>query len=848
MIRLEKVDKYYNRGQANAIHVLNQISLELPDKGMVAVFGRSGCGKTTLLNVCGGLDDFSGGSLAVNGCDIRKDTDTLRNREIGYIFQNYNLNPKESVQENVADALRLVGMKDEEKIRERVQAALSAVGMQKFSLRRPDTLSGGQQQRVAIARAIVKDPPIILADEPTGNLDEANTIQVMDMLRSIADEHLVVLVTHEAKLVDLYCDVVVKLSDGRVESVYTNENTAGAGASGRNEIWLGELPKSETVWRNADVEYYGSAPDEPLHLIVVNQDGRLFLKVKSPNVQILDESSEVTLREGVRKAGPEAEKHPVLDLSALPPVEPGKCGRLFHLKNSVRSGLEAVSRKSRKKGSRLLRLVMMLFAAILVLTAASSGTGIRKISEAGGKVGSRLYFLEVGGSADLEKIEAAASKENGFDSIYYQLSYGDPYMLPTFRVTPGHFVTSAAMDSALTVEACPLSSELLPSGASSLAGSKGEDGIVLSRAAADALLETSSVGYLQNYRDLIGLSLGSGNDGETRLQPQITGIIEGSEKIIYLPEDALADWLLSSGELQIIRSSRVEGYERAVAKGHTIAVNYYEGTEQRVKPGDTVWARGVELIVDSVVDAGRDADTSPFFRHYREGDYSYDEPLVWGDVGFLVNDADYLRIAQSLGKTDDIMSYSQVYDLDAKTDRYRGWYAAAHASDPDKAERTAASLAQNAGISMLTPSEASELVTHEARSGARGSLITMGVMTAILCLCMFFIMRANLLNRVREVGICRAIGVTKRNLVFRFLIEALVLCGTTVFVGFALSSFVMRLWVVNSSLMRLLFHYPLWMMLLLLALLVFLCVFCGILPVLLLLRKTPSQILSKYDI
>ena len=107
-------------------------------------------------------------------------------------------------------------------------------------------------------------------------------------------------------------------------------------------------------------------------------------------------------------------------------------------------------------------------------------------------------------------------------------------------------------------------------------------------------------------------------------------------------------------------------------------------------------------------------------------------------------------------------------------------------------EMAAAALAKDEGIGLFTPSEASELATYEARSGARGNLITLGIMTAILCLCMYFIMRANLLNRVREVGICRAIGVTKGNLVFRFLIEALVLCGTTVFVGFALSSFVMR--------------------------------------------------------
>mgnify|MGYP002626703161 CR=1 FL=1 len=271
MIRIEALDKYYNKGKANELHVLNGISLELPDTGMVAVFGRSGCGKTTLLNVCGGLDAFSGGSLLINGEDIRRNTDALRNREIGYIFQNYNLNPKENVQDNVADALRLIGMKDEEAIGERVKTALSAVGMLKYRLRRPDTLSGGQQQRVAIARAIVKDPPIILADEPTGNLDEANTLAVMDMLKSIAREHLVVLVTHEANLVDLYCDRVIELSDGRVVRIYDNEHTAGYDGARKQDIYLGELQKSRTVWAAADVEYYGPHPEEPVRLIEIGR-------------------------------------------------------------------------------------------------------------------------------------------------------------------------------------------------------------------------------------------------------------------------------------------------------------------------------------------------------------------------------------------------------------------------------------------------------------------------------------------------------------------------------------------------------------------------------------------------
>ncbi|MBP5153514.1 MAG: ATP-binding cassette domain-containing protein, partial [Lachnospiraceae bacterium] len=142
MIRIQHLHKSYNKGKANELHVLNDVTLVLPERGMVAVFGRSGCGKTTLLNVTGGLDRFDSGSVEIFGEDVRKDTDTLRNRMIGYIFQNYNLNKDENCFDNVADALRLCGMTDEEEIRTRVLAALKNVGMDKYVRRLPDTLSG----------------------------------------------------------------------------------------------------------------------------------------------------------------------------------------------------------------------------------------------------------------------------------------------------------------------------------------------------------------------------------------------------------------------------------------------------------------------------------------------------------------------------------------------------------------------------------------------------------------------------------------------------------------------------------------------------------------------------------
>ena len=142
-VRITNAHKYYNRGKSNQLHVMDNVNLELPARGMVAIFGRSGCGKTTLLNAIGGLDKIASGSIELFGQNIRDDTDTLRNRFVGYIFQNYYLSVTDTVYENVAAALRLCGMTDENTISERVMAALSNVDMAKYRDRTPDTLSGG---------------------------------------------------------------------------------------------------------------------------------------------------------------------------------------------------------------------------------------------------------------------------------------------------------------------------------------------------------------------------------------------------------------------------------------------------------------------------------------------------------------------------------------------------------------------------------------------------------------------------------------------------------------------------------------------------------------------------------
>lgn len=382
MIKLQGLHKYFNKGHQNEIHVINDISLELPEKGMVAIFGKSGCGKTTLLNVIGGLDSFASGSLTIEGQDVRRNTDVIRNRYIGYIFQNYNLNKSETCFENVADALRLCGMTDADEIESRVMAALSNVGMDKYRSRTPDTLSGGQQQRIAIARAIVKNPRIILADEPTGNLDEANTVMIMDLLKQIARDHLVLLVTHEANLVDYYCDTVVELSDGCVVSVKKNTAANGFAARDKNDVYLGELERSALQSPNAEIEYFGDAPASPIKLKIVNSGGKLYVEINTPGVQVLDEFSEVKLREGVFEQ--KTDRNTLsegIDMSKLPPVEGTRFGRLFSLKSSIKSGYVS-NFKNRKKGKKVLRGCMCLFAAVLVFMSAVFGTSFADIINA----------------------------------------------------------------------------------------------------------------------------------------------------------------------------------------------------------------------------------------------------------------------------------------------------------------------------------------------------------------------------------------------------------------------------------------------------------------------------------
>ena len=218
MLKLTNIRKTYTVGDLS-VDALRGVSLEFRDNEFVSILGPSGCGKTTTLNIIGGLDRYTSGDLIINGRSTREytdsDWDTYRNHSVGFVFQSYNLIPHQTILANVELALTLSGVSKAERHR-RAQEALEQVGLTDHMHKRPNQLSGGQMQRVAIARALINNPDILLADEPTGALDSETSVQVMDLLREVAKDRLVIMVTHNPELAQAYSTRIIQLKDGEV--------------------------------------------------------------------------------------------------------------------------------------------------------------------------------------------------------------------------------------------------------------------------------------------------------------------------------------------------------------------------------------------------------------------------------------------------------------------------------------------------------------------------------------------------------------------------------------------------------------------------------------------------------
>ncbi len=363
MIKVSNLNKYFNKNKSNEIHVINKTTLSFPEKGFVAITGPSGCGKTTLLNVLSGLDDASG---EINFGNINMTTykshkwDKLRANNIGFIFQNYYLLEDRTVYDNIKLTLNLIGIVDKEEVDYRIAYCLNAVGLFRFRKRQASDLSFGQKQRVAIARAIAKNPEVIIADEPTGNLDLKNSVEIMKIIKKISKEKLVILVTHNMSLAYNYADRIITIEDGKVSSDEINDFTqANEVDYDDNTIYLGDLFENK---HSGNIKTYLKNETDEIDLTIIKINNQLYLKTSNNNLKInvIDTKSNLKINQGKKEKVESTEYETDFSLSDLeknakPRVKKGN----FRFKDSLIEALKKIVNVGRKTKVQIISLMLL---------------------------------------------------------------------------------------------------------------------------------------------------------------------------------------------------------------------------------------------------------------------------------------------------------------------------------------------------------------------------------------------------------------------------------------------------------------------------------------------------------
>ncbi len=412
MIKLEHVNKYFYRHKRNEIHVIDDTSFTLPESGLVALLGPSGCGKTTLLNAIGGLDKVHSGNIYIDGKRITKRSqryiDKIRNGEIGYIFQDYHLINNMSVFDNVAISLRMIGIKDKKEIKEKVNYILETIGLYRYRKRPAGMLSGGERQRVGIARAIVKDPKIIIADEPTGNLDSANSIEIMNIIKSISKNRLVLLVTHETGLANFYADRIMTISDGKV--IEDKPNTPGENLDYRldNKIYLKDFKNIDKFEKNnSNISIY-SDTDRKLDLTIIVQNHNIYIQSKN-KVEVLEADSKIeVIDDHEKKIDKTIYEEYVFNQEALARKQKARYSSIINLWHSITGGFQKLFEYPFVKK---LLLLGFLASAMFITYSVCNIFGVLKIEDKDFITANRNYLYaksvnyKVEDYLELEKME-----------------------------------------------------------------------------------------------------------------------------------------------------------------------------------------------------------------------------------------------------------------------------------------------------------------------------------------------------------------------------------------------------------------------------------------------------------
>ena len=819
MIKIEKVNKYYNKGKSNQLHVIDNTSMILPDKGIVCLLGPSGCGKTTLLNAIGGLDKVDDGTITIDGQRITRFSsgriDSIRNARIGYIFQNFNLLDDKTVFENVAIALRMIGIRDKTTVTARVRYCLEKVGIDQYRNKLAGSLSGGQRQRVAIARAIVKNPSIIIADEPTGNLDSANTLEIMNIIKTISRNRLVILVTHERNIAEFYSDHVAEMKDGRIVKAYNNDSSRYLDYQLENKLYLKDMAVHKDFSRDdVKIDVY-SDEERQADIKIVIRGNNLYINTGN-RLNVVDETSNIEMVDGHYSAMDESyfDDNDFDYTACMPQKYKPRYSSIYRLSNMLSNGWKTV--KGFKRIKKLL-LVGFVFAAMFAFLAVSNVLGLIEVKPADYRTTNGNY-VTISNTAKTGKM---IDLVNGLESVSF--------------VVPGSSVVSMTlpMDDYLQTSYAQEDLNLSLVQTSVLEKKQvilGEmpqkpHEVVIDKAVIDKFIRDGLGGAigLDTAEEFIGRRLTVQNLDDYR----IVGISDTESPSLFVDAGQI---------MYILSNANVGGGD----DDYEMEEDYEEDDSDVIRSGKVM---DLDLARNQI-SIKKGAKPAAVYEAIINAEY--EEEIAIGSrlstkvAGHKLKVVGYYTSDSAEEDTHYVHADTIKADYISKQKEF-----VAYAPNTKKLK----SLLDNQGLSAkVNDSRDRRAYINTRRNQLTSALIVAGIIMLISLIEMFLMLRSSFLSRIKEVGTLRAIGLKKKDIYRMFAGEILVISFITAIPGIAIMYFILLQVVKITYFIEGLYMITPVVAAVTLAILVLFNLIAGLIPVLVTMRKTPAQILARTDI
>lgn len=811
MIRILGLNKYYNKGRRNQIHVINNTNLELPDKGLVALLGPSGCGKTTLLNAIGGLDRVNKGSIYINDKKITSKfsykVDKIRNLNIGYIFQDYKLIDDMSVYDNVAMVLKMIGIKDKKEIKTRVEYILERVGMYRYRYRPCGMLSGGERQRVGIARALVKNPDIILADEPTGNLDSKNTIEIMNIIKAISRDKLVILVTHEVDIAKFYASRILEISDGTIVHDYINKHDDKIDYRIDNTLYLKDFKYSyKNSDNNINIDYYNDE-DKKLNLVIAVKNGNIYIKSNDDSrIEVVDSSSSIEIiNDHYKKLDKSVYEKYSFDFDKIINKDIKlKYSSIFNIGSIIKHGFKKVFGYSFVKK---LLLGGFFLAALFVTYSVSNIIGLLTVNDSE-FIATNKNYLKI--ERNKVKVEDYLNYEN-MDGIIYMLP-GDSKV--GMKVSNQEYYQTK--NSNIVINGSIASIEMISS-EDIVYGRypENDNEIVIDKMVYDNTDGLEMIGYYEVERML-------GSKVITNKEYTIVGIVDMGSPSIYT----------SRSELYNIVINSKTGYDYDYGFGVMTSIseeldsnsiyNYYNYSDKIVITKGREPSGDYEVVINE---------------SYQE-EYKLNK-----EIDKKVN-GKKLVVVGYYKSQDDINSYfvsgnTMKYNL---IDNSKGIII--YTKYKDKMINNFKDI----GVKVIDVYESDKNnYIDSMKDSINASLIVAGIMLGISLIEIILMTRSSFLSRIKEVGIYRAIGVKKLDIYKMFISESFAISTLASLPGVLFMSYCLY---VLSDIKYIGRNYVMniYVMILCIILMYIFNIIVGLIPVFNTIRKSPARILSSKEV